>query len=128
MNATWHSTTPTVKPVSNDRQYYFLPYWDEKPTMWIRATFPDHRRRLYNSNVIGKPADKLVCSLLYCFALILYYWTFTPKPSRFALHHSMSYSKPSVCSKHFHSSDKHSSKYGIIGTILQVLLSKIRTH
>ena len=73
MNATWHSTTPTVKPVSNDRQYYFLPYWDEKPTMWIRATFPDHRRRLYNSNVIGKPADKLVCSLLYCFALILYY-------------------------------------------------------
>ena len=56
---------------SNDRQYYFLPYWDEKPTMWIRATFPDHRRRLYNSNVIGKPADKLVCSLLYCFALIL---------------------------------------------------------
>ena len=78
MNATWHSTTPTVKPVSNDRQYYFLPYWDEKPTMWIRATFPDHRRRLYNSNVIGKPADKLVCSLLYCFALILYYWHFTP--------------------------------------------------
>ena len=76
MNATWHSTTPTVKPVSNDRQYYFLPYWDEKPTMWIRATFPDHRRRLYNSNVIGKPADKLVCSLLYCFALILYYWHF----------------------------------------------------
>ena len=86
MNATWHSTTPTVKPVSNDRQYYFLPYWDEKPTMWIRATFPDHRRRLYNSNVIGKPADKLVCSLLYCIALILNYWHFTPmlcsKPSK----------------------------------------------
>ena len=60
LNATWHSTTPAVKPVSNDRQYYFLPYWDEKPTMWIRATFPDHRRRLYHSNVIGKIVDKLV--------------------------------------------------------------------
>ena len=59
MNATWSSTTPSVKPVSNDRQYYFLPYWDDKPTMWIRSTLPDHRRRMYNSNVISKVSDKL---------------------------------------------------------------------
>ena len=59
VNATWYSTTPAVKPVSNDRQYYFLPYWDDKPTMWIRVTLPDHRRRMYNSNVIARITDKL---------------------------------------------------------------------
>ena len=66
LNATWYSTTPAVKPVSNDRQYYFLPYWDDKPTMWIRSTFPDHRRRMYNSNVIARTSDKLVISFQYC--------------------------------------------------------------
>ena len=65
VNATWYSTTPAVKPVSNDRQYYFLPYWDDKPTMWIRSTFPDHRRRMYNSNVIARTSDKLVISLCF---------------------------------------------------------------
>lgn len=63
-NATWNSTTPPVKPLSHDRQYYFLPYWDDKPTTYIRSTWPDHRRRMYNSNVIGKIADKLVRSRL----------------------------------------------------------------
>ena len=64
MNATWHSTTPAVKPLSHDRQYYFMPYWDDKPTMYIRATFPDHRRRMFNSNVISKTSEKLVSSHL----------------------------------------------------------------
>ncbi len=58
--ATWHSTTPPVKSLSHDRLYYFLPYWDDKPTMYIRSTFPDHRKRMYNSNAIGRIADKVV--------------------------------------------------------------------
>ena len=58
--ATWHSSTPSVKPLSHDRLYYFLPYWDEKPTMYIRSMFPDHRKRMYISNAIGKIADKVV--------------------------------------------------------------------
>ncbi len=57
---TWNSTTPSVKPLSHDRMYYFLPYWDDKPTMYIRNGFPDHRRRMYQSNVISKMADILV--------------------------------------------------------------------
>ena len=52
--------TPAVKPLSHDRLYYFLPYWDEKPTTYIRASFPDHRRRMYQSNVVGKLVAKLV--------------------------------------------------------------------
>ena len=54
------ATTVPVKPLSHDRLYYFLPYWDEKPTVYIRSGFPDHRRRMYNSNAITKIADKVV--------------------------------------------------------------------
>ena len=61
LNATWNSTTVTTKPLSHDRLYYFLPYWDEKPTMYIRTSFPDHRRRMYQANVISRVANKLVC-------------------------------------------------------------------
>ena len=60
LQATWQSTTVPVKPLSHDRLYYFLPYWDEKPTVYIRSGFPDHRRRMYNSNAITKIADKVV--------------------------------------------------------------------
>jgi hypothetical protein len=59
---TWQSTTTAMKPLSHDRLYYFLPYWDEKPTMYIRSSFPDHRRRMYNSNAIQKVSDKVVCT------------------------------------------------------------------
>ncbi len=52
--------TTAVKPLSHDRLYYFLPYWDEKPTAYIRANFPDHRRRMYQANVIGKMARRMV--------------------------------------------------------------------
>ena len=46
VKATWHSTTPAMKPLSHDRLYYFLPIWDDKPCVYIRAMAPDHRRRL----------------------------------------------------------------------------------
>ena len=49
-----------MKPLSHDRLYYFLPYWDEKPTVYIRSSFPDHRRRMYNSNAIQKVYDRVV--------------------------------------------------------------------
>ena len=45
VKATWHSTTPAMKPLSHDRLYYFLPIWDDKPCVYIRAMAPDHRRR-----------------------------------------------------------------------------------
>uniref|UniRef100_T1JBU8 C2 domain-containing protein n=1 Tax=Strigamia maritima TaxID=126957 RepID=T1JBU8_STRMM len=55
----WHSGTPSIKPHSTDRYYYYLPYLDRKPCMYVRTVFQDHRRRMYNSNIISKITDKL---------------------------------------------------------------------
>lgn len=33
----WHSTTPPARPMSHDRTYYFLPYWDDKPCVYVRS-------------------------------------------------------------------------------------------
>ncbi|XP_076264991.1 otoferlin-like isoform X1 [Rhynchophorus ferrugineus] len=57
--ASWQSTTSPSKPMTHDKIYYFLPYWDNKPCMHIRSVWPDYRRRMYNSNIIGKIAEKL---------------------------------------------------------------------
>uniref|UniRef100_A0AAR5QCF9 C2 domain-containing protein n=2 Tax=Dendroctonus ponderosae TaxID=77166 RepID=A0AAR5QCF9_DENPD len=57
--ACWQSTTSPSKPMTHDKIYYFLPYWDNKPCMHIRSVWPDYRRRLYNANIIGKVAEKL---------------------------------------------------------------------
>lgn len=54
------STTPASKPMTHDKIYYFLPYWDDKPSLHVRSIWPDYRRRMYNSNIIGKIIDKLV--------------------------------------------------------------------
>lgn len=56
----WQSTTPPAKPMTNDKIYYFLPFWDDKPCLYVRTVFQDHRRRLYNANVIDGIATKLV--------------------------------------------------------------------
>ncbi|GFS98807.1 otoferlin, partial [Nephila pilipes] len=53
------STTDPLKPTSKDRQYYYLPYGDNKPCVWVRSIWQDHRRRMYNSNVLAKIGDKL---------------------------------------------------------------------
>ena len=55
----WQSTTSPAKPMTHDRLYYFLPYWDDKPCLHVRSIWPDYRRRMYNSNIIGKIIDKL---------------------------------------------------------------------
>ncbi|XP_065213777.1 otoferlin-like isoform X2 [Planococcus citri] len=55
----WQSTTPSMKPMTHDRVYYFLPYWDDKPCMYVRSCWPDYRRRMYNSNIIMKLMENL---------------------------------------------------------------------
>ncbi|XP_015590570.1 otoferlin [Cephus cinctus] len=59
LTGSWQSTTPPSKPMTHDRIYYFLPYWDDKPCLHVRSIWPDYRRRMYNSNIIGKIIDKL---------------------------------------------------------------------
>lgn len=65
ISGSWQSTTPPTKPMTHDKIYYFLPYWDDKPSLHVRSIWPDYRRRMYNSNIIGKIADKLVSLFLY---------------------------------------------------------------
>lgn len=59
LSGSWQSTTQASKPMTHDKTYYFLPYWDDKPCLHVRSIWPDYRRRMYNSNIIGKIADKL---------------------------------------------------------------------
>lgn len=60
LSGSWQSTTPACKPMTHDKMYYFLPYWDDKPCLHVRSIWPDYRRRMYNSNIISKISDKLV--------------------------------------------------------------------
>ncbi|XP_055682391.1 otoferlin [Lutzomyia longipalpis] len=69
-STSFSSITNTCKPTSHDKTHYFLPYWDYKPCMDVRSVFPDLRRRMYNSNIIGKIAEKLDEDLVETGALI----------------------------------------------------------
>ncbi|XP_030626208.1 otoferlin isoform X1 [Chanos chanos] len=53
------SSTPPMKPVVTDRNYFHLPYFEKKPCIYIKSWWQDQRRRLYNSNIMDKIADKL---------------------------------------------------------------------
>ncbi|XP_076646228.1 otoferlin isoform X2 [Halictus rubicundus] len=59
LSGSWQSTTPSSKPMTHDKIYYFIPYWDDKPCLHVRSIWPDYRRRMYNSNIINKITDKL---------------------------------------------------------------------
>ncbi|VVD00185.1 unnamed protein product [Leptidea sinapis] len=48
----WKSITPETKPSTSDKHYYYMPYWETKPCLHVRSIWPDHRRRLYNSNML----------------------------------------------------------------------------
>ncbi|KAK3744957.1 hypothetical protein QZH41_000287 [Actinostola sp. cb2023] len=61
-----HSVTPPVKPVTNDRTYYHIPWEDSKPCTHIKFMWQDHRRRLYNTNVLLKICERLEDGLTDC--------------------------------------------------------------
>uniref|UniRef100_A0A8C7T8N5 C2 domain-containing protein n=1 Tax=Oncorhynchus mykiss TaxID=8022 RepID=A0A8C7T8N5_ONCMY len=53
------SSTPPMKPVITDRNYFHLPYFERKPCIYIKSWWQDQRRRLYNANIMDNIADKL---------------------------------------------------------------------
>ncbi|KAF0043999.1 hypothetical protein F2P81_003157 [Scophthalmus maximus] len=53
------ATTPPMKPVITDRNYFHLPYFERKPCIYIKSWWQDQKRRLYNANIIDNLADKL---------------------------------------------------------------------
>lgn len=61
--SSFSSTTSTCKPISHDKHHYYLPFWDYKPSMNVRCIFPDHRRRMYNSNMLSKLTEKMEIGL-----------------------------------------------------------------
>lgn len=73
--SSFNSTTNSCKPISHDKLYYYLPYWDYKPCMNVRCHFPDLRRRMYNSNMIAKITETLVSnhSLIYTYIACCYF-------------------------------------------------------
>nr|XP_021208193.1 otoferlin isoform X3 [Bombyx mori] len=54
----WQSLTHPTKATSTDKTYYYIPYWDHKQCMHVRSIWPDHRRRMYNSNLIANIVEK----------------------------------------------------------------------
>lgn len=61
--SSFSSTTSTCKPISHDKNHYYLPFWDYKPSMNVRCIFPDLRRRMYNSNMLSKLTEKIEIGL-----------------------------------------------------------------
>ncbi|XP_029087847.1 otoferlin isoform X1 [Monodon monoceros] len=53
------SSSPPMRPQITDRNYFYLPYLERKPCIYIKSWWPDQRRRLYNANIIDHVADKL---------------------------------------------------------------------
>ncbi|XP_055953271.1 otoferlin-like [Argiope bruennichi] len=55
-----HNATPFMEPEPMDKQYLYLPLEGNKPCMWLKAMWPDERRRMYISNILSKMERKIV--------------------------------------------------------------------
>ncbi|KAF8769949.1 Otoferlin like protein [Argiope bruennichi] len=54
-----HNATPFMEPEPMDKQYLYLPLEGNKPCMWLKAMWPDERRRMYISNILSKMERKI---------------------------------------------------------------------
>ncbi|KAK3090409.1 hypothetical protein FSP39_011632 [Pinctada imbricata] len=55
----WRSITPKMKAITKDKCYFHMPYYEDKPCVYLKTNWEDHRRRLYNVNVMEKIIEKL---------------------------------------------------------------------
>ena len=53
------SVTPSMRPLTNDKQYYHMPFNERKPSCYVTSFWHDHKRRMYNSNLMDRIFDKL---------------------------------------------------------------------
>uniref|UniRef100_H2Z079 C2 domain-containing protein n=1 Tax=Ciona savignyi TaxID=51511 RepID=H2Z079_CIOSA len=51
--------TPPTRPLTSDKYYYHMPFFENKPCVYLTSYWHDHKRRLYNSNIMHRVADKL---------------------------------------------------------------------
>lgn len=59
-----HPLTDPMMAESLDREYYNMPYHDEKPCLHIRYPWEDHRKRVYLQNMIMKCVEALVSKFI----------------------------------------------------------------
>jgi hypothetical protein len=59
-----NSISSPARPVTNNRQYYHIPWDDAKPCLHIKFPWQDHRRRLYNANIVYKICERFVSIVL----------------------------------------------------------------
>ena len=62
-----NSLSLPARPVTNNRQYYHIPWDDSKPCLHIKFPWQDHRRRLYNANIIYKICERFVSTVKYSY-------------------------------------------------------------
>nr|CAB3264595.1 otoferlin [Phallusia mammillata] len=51
--------TPPARPSTCDKFYYHMPYFEQKPCLYLTSYWHDQKRRLYTSNVLHRVIDKL---------------------------------------------------------------------
>lgn len=68
-----HSLTPPIKPVAPEKKYFHVPFGSDKPCTHIKFPFEDQRRRHYNSVLLNKIHNILVCILHLNLLLFLVY-------------------------------------------------------
>ena len=54
------STTTPEKPLTTDKNYYFLPYAENKQCLYVYTLYEDTKRRLYHTNILERIVDDLV--------------------------------------------------------------------
>ena len=55
-----HSATDPQIALTHDKNYYYLPWNEQKPCLYVCSLFEDVRKRLYHSNMIQSISDKMV--------------------------------------------------------------------
>ena len=54
------STTVPEKPLTTDKNYYYLPFGEKKQCLHVFSLYEDTKRRLYHTNILEKIVEELV--------------------------------------------------------------------
>lgn len=57
-----HSVTAPIGPATNDGEYYHVPFKENKPCLYLRCKYEDHRPRMFLPNIMDKVREAFVSS------------------------------------------------------------------
>ena len=55
-----NSASDPEKACSEDNMYYYMPFNETKPCLFVCAMFEDLRKRMFHTNLIDRIVEKLV--------------------------------------------------------------------